>query len=152
MNRPEIFEHVHEFLYYAAINLDIGNETVGVIDVWRCSSCHVKSAELRAHGLNNLAAEAGFQVFDGPDVKWVLLVCSAQEIPKFDLLTCRTGDFLDHDCVERSSPIVVASNYSLEDKSDEFHRLINLEDYFNENVNISSDANGLLPTSSLPVR
>ncbi|MCL4517794.1 MAG: hypothetical protein M1587_01190 [Thaumarchaeota archaeon] len=56
--------HEHEFRYYAAVNLDINNETVGVIDVWQCASCHVKSADLRAQGLNNLATEAGFRSVD----------------------------------------------------------------------------------------
>lgn len=74
--------HAHDFRYYAAVNLEIRNETVGVIDVWRCATCHVKCAELRAQGLENMPLEAGFRKLDGPGIKWVLFVCTARELPQ----------------------------------------------------------------------
>jgi len=129
--------HEHEFRYYACVNLFRGSEAVGVVDVWRCAICHVKGTELRVQGLNNLSAEAGFPVLDGPDTRWVVFVCHAEEDPKFDVFNLHVGDEIEHDCVEKVSPIRVSTNYSIEDKSDKFHRIYNLDNYLNENLELT---------------
>lgn len=141
--------HEHEFRYYAAVNIDIDNKIVGVVDMWRCVSCRVKSAELRAQGLSSAPSAAGFTNLDGPDMKWVLLVCSSEEVPKVDLLRCRPGDVLDHDCVEKVSELIVADNYSLENENDRYHRILDLEGYLNENVDVRIEESSLLPINSI---
>ena len=130
-------EHQHEFRYYAAVNLHNGTEAIGVVDVWRCSICHVKGIELRVQGLNNLSAEAGFPVLDGPDSRWIVFVCNAEEQPKFDVLKAYAGDEMDHQCVEKVSAIKVSSSFSLENKQDRYHRIFNLDDYLNENLQLA---------------
>ncbi|MHB8568267.1 MAG: hypothetical protein ACYC7D_02005 [Nitrososphaerales archaeon] len=130
-------EHEHVFRYYAAVNLYCGSEAVGVVDVWRCTVCHVKGIELRVQGLNNLSAEAGFPVLDGPDSRWVVFVCSAEEAPKFDVLKVHQGEEIAHECVERVSPIKVSNSYTLENKADKYHRIYNLDSYLNENLQLS---------------
>ena len=129
--------HEHEFRYYACVNLFRGSEAVGVVDVWRCAICHVKGTELRVQGLNNLSAEAGFPVLDGLDTRWVVFVCHAEEDPKFDVFNLHVGDEIQHDCVEKISPIRVSMNYSIEDKSDKYHRIYNLDNYLNENLELT---------------
>src|SRR5579875_29642 len=133
-------EHQHEFRYYAAVNLYNGSEAIGCVDVWRCSVCHVKGIELRVQGLNNLSAEAGFPVLDGPDTRWVVFVCSAEEQPKFDVFRVHVGEEIEHQCVEKTSPIKVSAGYSIEDKQDKYHRILNLDDYLNENLQLSMTA------------
>ena len=130
-------EHQHEFRYYAAVNLHNGMEAVGVVDVWRCSICHVKGIELRVQGLNNLSAEAGFPVLDSTDSRWVVFVCYAEEQPKFDVLKEHVGDEIVHECVEKTSPIKVSFTYSLEDREDKFHKIFNLDNYLNESLQLS---------------
>ena len=129
--------HEHEFRYYAAVNLYRGTEAVGVVDVWRCAVCHVKGTELRVQGLNNLSAEAGFTSLDGPDSRWVIFACYAEEDPKFDLFNLHAGDEIKHECVESTSPIRVSRDYSMEDKSDKYHRIYNIDNYLNENLELS---------------
>jgi hypothetical protein len=129
--------HEHEFRYYACVNLFRGSEAVGVVDVWRCAVCHVKGTELRVQGLNNLSAEAGFPVLDGPDTRWVVFVCHAEEDPKFDVYNVHAGDEITHECVEKVSPIIVSKTYSIENKSDKYHRIYNLDNYLNENLELS---------------
>ncbi|MHB2035906.1 MAG: hypothetical protein ACYCPW_04075 [Nitrososphaerales archaeon] len=75
---------------------------------------------------------------DGQGLKWILFVCRAQEQSKFELLMRRPGDVLEHDCVEKTSPITVSRDYTLENGSDRFHKIVNVENYFNENVDISA--------------
>ncbi len=130
-------QHEHSFRYYAAVNLYNGSEAVGVVDVWRCTICHVKGIELRVQGLNNLSAEAGFPILDGPDSRWVVFVCSAEEVPKFDVLRVSRGEDIPHECVERQSPIRVSQTYSLENRDDRYHRIYSLDDYLNENLQLS---------------
>jgi hypothetical protein len=129
--------HEHEFRYYACVNLFRGLEAVGVVDVWRCSICHVKGTELRVQGLNNLSAEAGFPVLDSDTTRWVVFVCYAEEDPKFDLLNVQAGDEIQHDCVEKSAPIIVSKAYSIENKEDKYHRVYNLDNYLNENLELT---------------
>ena len=129
--------HEHEFRYYACVNLFRGSEAVGVVDVWRCALCHVKGTELRVQGLNNLSAEAGFPVLDGPDSRWVVFVCRAEEEPKFDVYNVHSGEEIQHECVEKVSPIKVSSSYSIEDKNDKYHSIFNLDDYLNDNLTLA---------------
>ncbi len=130
-------EHSHDFRYYACINLWDNGETVAAVDVWRCSICHVKGTELRAQGLNNLAAEAGFRELDGPDSNWLVFVCGAEERLKFELLNLHVGDTIKHECVEKSPPIRVGSGYKLEDKNDRFHKIESIENYLNETLDLA---------------
>lgn len=130
--------HQHEFRYYGAVNLVRGSETIGVVDVWRCAVCHVKGTELRVQGLNNLSAEAGFPVLDSMDTRWVVFVCSSEEEPKFDLYNLHVGEEIQHDCVEKTAPIMVSRDYSIENKNDKYHRIYNLDKYLNENLVLGS--------------
>ena len=131
-------QHEHVFKYYAAVNLYNGSEAIGVVDFWRCSICHVKGTELRVQGLNNLSAEAGFPVLDGPDTRWVAFVCRAEEAPKFDVLRVHQGEEIPHECVEKVTPIKVSKNYILENQEDKYHSIYNLDDFLNENLELSS--------------
>ena len=76
-----------------------------MVDVWRCSVCHVKGTELRVQGLNNLSAEAGFPILDGPDTRWVVFACYAEEDPRFDVFNMHVGEEIQHECVEKVTPI-----------------------------------------------
>ena len=129
-------QHEHDFRYYAAVNLFRGAEAVGVVDFWRCTVCHAKATELRVQGLENLSAEAGFPSLDGPDSRWVMFVCGAEEAPKFDLYNLHVGDEIQHECVEKIGPIKVSKEYSIENKSDKYHRIYNLDNYLNENLEL----------------
>jgi len=130
-------QHEHEFRYYACVNLMRGMEAVGVVDVWRCSVCHVKGTELRVQGLNNLSAEAGFTALDSDTTRWVVFTCYAEEDPRFDLFNLHSGEEIQHDCVEKSSPIIVSKDYSIENRDDKYHRIYNLDNYLNENLELS---------------
>ena len=86
--------------------------------------------------MENLSAEAGFPVLDGPDSRWVIFVCGAEEQPKFDLFCLHVGDEIQHECVEKVGPIKVSKDYSIENKSDKYHRIYNLDNYLNENLEL----------------
>jgi hypothetical protein len=129
--------HEHDFRYYACVNLWDNGEATGVIDVWRCTICHVKGIELRAQGLNNLATETGFPVLDGPDSNWTVFVCRAQEQLRYEVLRVHVGDVIEHECVEKTSPIKVGAGYKLEDSKDKFHTIQSIEPYLNETIDLS---------------
>jgi hypothetical protein len=130
-------EHAHDFRYYACINLWDSGEAVGVVDVWRCALCHAKGTELRAQGLSNLSAEAGFTSLDGPDRNWVVFVCGAQEQLRFELLNVKVGDTIEHDCVEKTAPIRVGQAYKIENKEDKYHKIVSIEGYLNETMDLA---------------
>ncbi len=130
-------DHAHDFRYYACVNLWDNGETTGVIDVWRCSVCHAKGIELRAQGLNNLATETGFPVLDGPDSNWVVFVCTAQEQVRYEVLRVHIGDVIEHQCVEKSSPIMVGKGYKIADEKDRYHKVESIEGYLNENLDLA---------------
>jgi hypothetical protein len=129
--------HEHDFRYYACVNLWDKGEVTGVIDVWRCTVCHVKGIELRAQGLSNLATETGFPVLDGPDSNWVVFVCGAKEQLTYDVLRVHIGDVIDHECVEKTGPIKVGSGYRLEDIKNKFHKIQSIEPYLNETMDLA---------------
>lgn len=130
-------EHKHDFRYYACVNLWDNGETTGVIDVWRCTVCHVKGIELRAQGLSNLATETGFPVLDSPESNWVVFVCTAQEQLRYEVLLVHVGDVVEHECVEKTGPIKVGSGYRLENSKDKFHKLQSIEPFLNETMDLS---------------
>jgi hypothetical protein len=130
--------HAHDFRYYACVNLWDNGETTGVIDVWRCSVCHAKGIELRAQGLNNLATETGFPILDGPDSNWVVFMCRAQEQLRYEVLCVHQGEVITHECVEKSTPITVSKDYTLNDTNDKFHKILSIEGYLNENLDLGS--------------
>jgi hypothetical protein len=131
--------HSHEFRYYGATNLYFRGEAVGVVDVWRCVDCKAKGIELRAQGLNNLSAEAGFPVLDGPDTRWVIFVCNAEEQPKFEVLNVHAGDHIEHECVEAPShKIKVSGDYGRESKDDRYHVIACIDNYINANFDLAT--------------
>lgn len=129
--------HEHDFRYYACVNLWDNGEATGVVDVWRCTVCHAKGIELRAQGLNNLATETGFPVLDGPDSNFVVFVCAAQEQLRYEVMRVRVGDVIEHECVEKKSPIKVGQGYKLDDVGDKYHKIQSIEPYLNENLDLA---------------
>jgi hypothetical protein len=130
--------HNHDFRYYACVNLWDNGEVTGVVDVWRCTICRAKGIELRAQGLNNLAAETGFPILDGPDSNWVVFVCGAKEQIQYEVMRVHVGDSIEHDCVEKKGVLKVGSGYKLEGgNGDKFHKIESIEPYLNENLDLA---------------
>ncbi len=129
-------EHQHDFRYYACVNLWDKGEATGVVDVWRCTVCHVKGIELRTQDLNNLATETGFPVLDDSSSNWVVFVCAAQEQLRYEVILAHVGDEIKHECVEKTAPIKVGAGYQLEVK-DRFHKVESIEPYLNENLDLA---------------
>ncbi len=86
--------------------------------------------------MNNLSAEAGFPSLDSEDSRWVLFVCHAEEEPKFDVYNLHVGDEIQHECVEKVEPIRTGKDYTIENKTDKYHRIYNLDNYLNENLEL----------------
>lgn len=137
-SQSESTPHTHNFRYYACVNLWDNGEVTGVIDVWRCVDCHAKGIELRAQDLNNLAAETGFPILDGPDSNWIVFVCKAQEQIKYEVLLARVGDVIEHQCIESTGQIKVGEGYKLANAKDGYHKIQSIEPYLNETMDLAA--------------
>ncbi|MEM3031580.1 MAG: hypothetical protein QW756_03985 [Nitrososphaerota archaeon] len=91
-------EHVHDYVYYGALNIYRNSELVEVVDSWRCRLCHVMRVWKR--GPEYVGSTDGMM----PDLeqgrRWVLLVCKAGQQPRAEIHQLMDGEVIPHKCVE----------------------------------------------------
>lgn len=65
----------HQPVYFAAVNININERTIGSVDVWRCGVCKKKFCEEKQLGIETLTDIVGMPKIES-DEKWAVSVCN----------------------------------------------------------------------------
>ena len=133
----------HNVVFYGMTNLNESGKIVGVIDIWKCSTCEDLFTDYKRIGELTLQPKLGFDEA-GEGAKWGVFVCSKEVGVEWKLMGIKPGQKISHECVsDEMDEFTVREDFSLEDNSIENkgveHRIILIEDYLNKPVEIGYD-------------
>lgn len=122
----------HQNVYFGVVNIRYQNQTIGAVDVWRCTKCMKTFAEEKQLGILDLSSEIGMPHIE-PDEKWAVLVCKLKEHKeRWALVRVKDSGSLKHACASGDTELRL-SNYAVQDDR---HRLIMVDQSINKEVEI----------------
>lgn len=123
----------HQPVYFAAINININERTIGSVDVWRCGVCKKKFCEEKQLGIETLTEIVGMPKIE-PDEKWAVSICKLQKgKDKWRLVKLKENSEIKHECLDEKIIALKTKNYKIEDDN---HWSFLVEDYLNRAVEI----------------
>lgn len=123
----------HQPVYFAAINININERTIGSVDVWRCGVCKKKFCEEKQLGIETLTEIVGMPKIE-PDEKWAVSVCKLQKgKDKWHLVKLKENSEIKHECLDEKVVALNVKNYKIEDDN---HWSFLVEDHLNRAVEI----------------
>jgi hypothetical protein len=123
----------HQPVYFAAVNININERTIGSIDVWRCGVCKKKFCEEKQLGIETLTDIVGMPKIE-PDEKWAVSVCRLQKgKDKWRLVKLKENSEIKHECIEEKIIALKVKDYKIEDDN---HWSFLVEDHLNRAVEI----------------
>ena len=140
MSKTEIKSCSHDMIYWGVVNVNVRNEYLGSIDLWKCRSCRILSVEEKRVGNLALSPDLGFPYPPTNDSKWAVLICATASRTLWEVKCVKPSDSVSHGCVEKELEHKVSKDYSIKDKKrleGVNHYLFLLEDYTNETIEIN---------------
>jgi len=123
----------HQPVYFAAVNININERTIGSVDVWRCGVCKKKFCEEKQLGIETLTEIVGMPKIE-PDEKWAVSVCKLQKgKDKWRLVKLKENSEVKHECLEEKIIALKIKDYKIEDDN---HWSFLVEDHLNRAVEI----------------
>ena len=123
----------HQPVYFAAVNININERTIGSVDVWRCGVCKKKFCEEKQLGIETLTEIVGMPKIE-PDEKWAVSVCKLQKgKDKWRLVKLKENSEIKHECLEEKIIALKTKDYKIEDDN---HWSFLVEDHLNRAVEI----------------
>lgn len=123
----------HQPVYFAAVNININERTIGSVDVWRCGVCKKKFCEEKQLGIETLTEIVGMPKI-GPDEKWAVSVCKLQKgKDKWRLVKLKENSEVKHECLEEKIIALKIKDFKIEDNN---HWSFLVEDHLNRAVEI----------------
>ena len=123
----------HQPVYFAAVNINISERTIGSVDVWRCGVCKKKFCEEKQLGIETLTDIVGMPKIE-PDEKWAVSICKLQKgKDKWRLVKLKENSEIKHECLDEKIITLKIKNYKIEDDS---HWSFLVEDHLNRAVEI----------------
>jgi len=123
----------HQPVYFAAVNINISELTIGSVDVWRCGVCKKKFCEEKQLGIETLTDIVGMPKIE-PDEKWAVSICKLQKgKDKWRLVKLKENSEIKHECLDEKIITLKIKNYKIEDDS---HWSFLVEDHLNRAVEI----------------
>lgn len=123
----------HQPVYFAAVNININERTIGSVDVWRCGVCKKKFCEEKQLGIETLTDIVGMPKIE-PDEKWAVSVCRLQKgKDKWRLVKLKENSEIKHECIEEKIIALKVKDYKIEDDN---HWSFLIEDHLNRAVEI----------------
>ncbi len=105
----------HQPVYFGVININIGERTVGSVDVWRCAACKKRFCEEKQLGIEALADSVGMPKIE-PDEKWAVCVCRLQKGQcRWRLVRLKENGQLRHECLDEQAVSLRVSDYAIDD-------------------------------------
>lgn len=123
----------HQPVYFAAVNININERTIGSVDVWRCGVCKKKFCEEKQLGIETLTEIVGMPKIE-PDEKWAVSVCKLQKgKDKWRLVKLKENSEIKHECLEEKVIALKIKDFKIEDDN---HWSFLVEDHLNRAVEI----------------
>jgi len=123
----------HQPVYFAAVNININERTIGSVDVWRCGVCKKKFCEEKQLGIETLTEIVGMPKIE-PDEKWAVSICKLQKgKDKWRLVKLKENSEIKHECLEEKVIALKIKDYKIEDDN---HWSFFVEDHLNRAVEI----------------
>mgnify|MGYP001608673369 FL=1 len=123
----------HQPVYFAAVNININERTIGSVDVWRCGVCKKKFCEEKQLGIETLTEIVGMPKIE-PDEKWAVSICKLQKgKDKWRLVKLKENSEVKHECLEEKVIALKIKDYKIEDDN---HWSFLVEDHLNRAVEI----------------
>ena len=123
----------HQPVYFAAVNININERTIGSVDVWRCGVCKKKFCEEKQLGIETLTEIVGMPKIE-PDEKWAVSVCKLQKgKDKWRLVKLKENSEIKHECLEEKIIALKTKDFKIEDSN---HWSFLVEDHLNRAVEI----------------
>lgn len=123
----------HQPVYFAAVNININERTIGSVDVWRCGVCKKKFCEEKQLGIETLTEIVGMPKIE-PDEKWAVSICKLQKgKDKWRLVKLKENSEVKHECLDEKIIALKIKNYKIEDNN---HWSFLVEDHLNRAVEI----------------
>jgi len=123
----------HQPVYFAAVNININERTIGSVDVWRCGVCKKKFCEEKQLGIETLTEIVGMPKIE-PDEKWAVSICKLQKgKDKWRLVKLKENSEIKHECLEEKVIALKTKDYKIEDDN---HWSFLVEDRLNRAVEI----------------
>lgn len=123
----------HQPVYFAAVNININERTIGSVDVWRCGVCKKKFCEEKQLGIETLTEIVGMPKIEH-DEKWAVSVCKLQKgKDKWRLVKLKENSEVKHECLEEKVIALKIKDFKIEDNN---HWSFLVEDHLNRAVEI----------------
>ena len=123
----------HQPVYFAAVNININERTIGSVDVWRCGVCKKKFCEEKQLGIETLTEIVGMPKIE-PDEKWAVSVCKLQKgKDKWRLVKLKENSEIKHECLDEKVITLKIQDYKIEDDN---HWSFLVDDHLNRAVEI----------------
>ncbi len=123
----------HQPVYFGVININIGERTIGSVDVWRCAACKKRFCEEKQLGIEALADSVGMPRI-GPDEKWAVCVCRLQRGQyRWRLVRLGESGQLRHECLDEQVVPLDIKDYAVDD---DHHWSFLVDDHVNTAVEI----------------
>lgn len=123
----------HQPVYFAAVNININERTIGSVDVWRCGVCKKKFCEEKQLGIETLTEIVGMPKIE-PDEKWAVSICKLQKgKDKWRLVKLKENSEIKHECLEEKVVALKIKDFKIEDNN---HWSFLVEDHLNRAVEI----------------
>ena len=123
----------HQPVYFGVVNVNVGERTIGSVDVWRCASCKRRFCEEKQLGIEELADRVGMpEIPDGS--RWGVAVCKLQKgRDRWRLVRLRESGRLRHVCAGEREVELDVEGYAVRD---ERHWSFLVDDNVNKAVEI----------------
>ncbi len=122
----------HQNVYFGVVNIRYQNQTIGAVDVWRCTKCMRIFAEEKQLGILEISSEIGMPYIE-PDEKWAVLVCKLKKFKeRWALVRVKKSGEIKHTCVDKEMTLNV-SDYELQDDR---HWIFTVDTSINKEVEI----------------
>ena len=123
----------HQPVYFAAVNININERTIGTVDVWRCGDCKKKFCEEKQLGIEAIADIVGMPKINS-DEKWAVSVCKLQkDKDKWKLIKLKENLEIKHECLEEKTISLSVNDFKIHDNT---HWSFLIEDNLNKAVEI----------------
>ncbi len=124
LNRTKIEEKImevnpetckHQPVYFAAVNIQLNERTIGTVDVWRCGVCKKRFCEEKQLGVESISDIVGMPEIES-DEKWAVLVSKLQKgKDKWKLVKLKENGTLNFETVDEKIIELKIKDYKIED-------------------------------------
>jgi len=122
----------HQNVYFGVVNIRYQNQTIGAVDVWRCTKCLKMFAEEKQLGILDITSEIGMPHIES-DERWAVLVCKLKKHKdRWALVRVKKSGEIKHTCVNKEITLNV-SDYKVQDDK---HLMFMIDHSINKEVEI----------------